>query len=148
MSKTCILCHIVFGTKSRKPTLPSLSKPELYSYITGIIKNKGCQLLAIDGMPDHIHLLIDLSPNECLKDVVRSIKQSSSIWIKEHCQKFPLFDGWGKGYYASSVSPKLKESCKDYIKNQQLHHGGEGFERELKYLIEKSGLEWYDNEWE
>ena len=147
MSKTCILCHIVFGTKKRKSTLPSLLKPKLYLYIAGIIKNKNCQLLAIGGMPDHIHLLVDLNPTVALSELVRATKQSSNGWIKENRSSFPWFEGWGKGYYASSVSPKLKSGCIDYIKGQELHHGGEGFVEELKYLIEKTGLEWYEDDW-
>lgn len=147
MSKTCILCHIVFGTKKRKSTVPTLSKPLLYPYISGIIKGKHCILLSINGMPDHIHLLIDLNPTVCLSELVRAVKQSSSNWIKERRHSFPLFEGWGKGYYAASVSPKLKEACKTYIHNQELHHGGEGFVNELKYLIENTGLQWYEDEW-
>ena len=148
MSKTCILCHIVFGTRKRKFTIPTLSKPNLYQYITGIIKAKNCSRIAINGMPDHIHVLVDLNPTVPLAEMVRSIKQSSSNWIKENGRLFPLFDGWGKGYYAASVSPKLKESCISYISGQELHHGGDGFVRELRFLIEKTGMEWYDEEWE
>ena len=148
MSKTCILCHIVFGTKKRKLTIPSLSKPELYRYIAGIVKEKKCRLLAINGMPDHVHMFIDLNPAVSLSEMVRSVKQSTSLWVKEHRASFPLFESWGKGYYASSVSPKLKESCMVYITDQERHHGGESFVNELKYLIEKTGMEWYDNEWD
>ena len=99
-------------------------------------------------MPDHIHLLIDLNPTVPLAELVRAVKQSSSGWMKEDRLSFPLFDGWGKGYFASSVSPSLEEVCKEYINSQELHHGGEGFVNELHYLIEKTGLQWYDEDWE
>ena len=148
MSKTCILCHLVFGTYKRKTTIPTLSKPILYPYISGIIKNKRCSLKAIGGMPDHIHILIDLNPSVPLAELVRAVKQSSSAWMKEDRLSFPMFTGWGKGYYASSVSPKLKDACIDYITNQELHHGGEGFLNELRYLIEKTGLQWYEDDWD
>ena len=147
MSKTCILCHVVFGTKNRIATIPSLSKPKLYPYIAGIIKNKVCKLIAIGGMPDHVHFLIDLSPIISMAELVRTVKQASSIWMKEDRNSFPLFDGWCKGYYAASVSPTLKEGCIAYINGQELHHGGESFVRELRYLIEKTGLEWYEDDW-
>ena len=148
MSKTCILCHIVFCTKKRKNTIPSLSKPLLYPYLAGIIKNKKSQLLAIGGMPDHIHFLIDLNPDLALSELVRALKQSSSMWMKQDRLSFPLFESWGKGYYAASVSPKLKDACKVYISNQELHHGGEGFLTELRRLIDNIGLQWYDQDWE
>lgn len=151
MSKTCILCHIVFGTKNRKPTIPPLTKGDLFRYITGIVKEKKCSLITINGMPEHIHMLIELHPSVPLAEIVRAVKQSSSTWIKQDrltWNKFPYFDSWGRGYYAASVSPKLKDECKNYIKNQELHHGGESFVNELRYLIEKTGLEWYESEWE
>lgn len=148
MSKTCILCHIVFGTKKRKPAIPSLSKPDLYRYIAGIIKGKNCNMITINGMPDHLHLLVDLHPSVPVAELVRAVKQSSTNMMKDNPSLFPWFEGWGRGYFASSVSPKLKEACKKYISEQEIHHGGEGFVIELRYLIEKNGLEWFPDEWE
>ena len=147
MSKTCILCHIVFSTKMRKSKIPTLSKQKLYAYIAGILKKKKCFIHALNGMPDHIHILLDLNPTEPLSEIVRTIKQSSSSWINENRESFPWFNGWGKGYFAASVSPNAKNACKEYISNQELHHGGKGFLNELQYLIERIGLKWFEDEW-
>ena len=77
---------------------------------------------------------------------MKKVKQSSSHWIKEN-RIFPEFDGWGKGYFAVSVSPKDKEICRQYILNQEEHHKSSEYVSELKSMIEDLGLQWYDEEW-
>lgn len=61
---TCrqIFYQIVFGTKSRKPTIAKAHDEELYRYMGGIIKNKNCKLCRINGSEDHIHIMSDLHP--------------------------------------------------------------------------------------
>ena len=147
MSKTRILIHLVFVTRNRYQTIPLLKRERVYSYITSIIKNNGCNPLAINGMSDHVHILINLNPNIALATLVQNIKGSSSKWMKGE-EDFIKFDGWGKGYFAASVSPTVFDSCKNYIQNQEIHHGGKALLEELKYLLEKSELKWYDDDWE
>ena len=55
----------------------------LYRYITGIITERGQKLLAINGMPDHVHLLIGLRPDMALSDLMREVKADSSEFINE-----------------------------------------------------------------
>ena len=97
MSKTQILLHIVFTTKYRLQTIPLLHKRELYRYIYGIIRNYHCHTLRINGMTEHVHILLDLNPTVALADLVKKIKQSSSVWMKIN-PYFNLFEGWNTGY--------------------------------------------------
>lgn len=60
-----IYIQLVFAVKGRKNFINSSWEEELYKYISGIIKNKEQKLLAINGMPDHIHILAGLKPS-CL----------------------------------------------------------------------------------
>ena len=62
-----IIYQIVFGTKHRKPTISEKHCEELYQYISGIIKNKGCKLYQINGTEDHLHIVSDLHPATGLK---------------------------------------------------------------------------------
>ena len=146
MSKTQILLHIVFTTKNRLQTIPLLHKRELDRYIYGIIRNNYCHTLRINGMTEHVHILLDLNPTIALADLVKIIKQSSSVWMKTN-PYFNLLEGWNTGYYASSISPGDKNGCIEYIKNQEEHHGGKGLLEELKELALEYHLEWDERDW-
>ena len=146
MSKTCILCHIVFPTKQRERTIELSRKKELYGYIWGIIKKRKCNVIRINGMQDHIHLLIDLHPSIALADLVKVIKQGSTNWLKEN-RIFPLFNGWATGYYASSVGIEAKESCRQYIINQEVHHQGIELRGEIENELKSHGMEWMEDDW-
>lgn len=141
MSKTVSLFHIVFNTKFRKPTIPMTNRRELYAYIFGVIKNNNCRLLRINGTVNHIHLLVNLSPSIALADFVALIKRSSSIWLKSN-PNFKNFDGWGREYFATSISMSESPGVIEYIKNQEEHHFGVTYEDELKIHISSAGMTW------
>ncbi len=143
MSAVCSLFHIVINTLRREMTLPDDVSEQLYRYIWSIVKSRNCRLLRINGIANHVHLLVELSPTVCLSDLVRDIKQGSSKWAKQQpC--FPLFRGWGKEYGAFSCSVRDKDSIVNYIINQREHHRVRTFEDEYRQMIERSGLEWND----
>ena len=146
MSKTQILCHIVFGTRLRRMTLVKEHRHELYKYIFGILDHLNCSLVRINGIEDHVHILMELHPTQALSEVVKKVKQSSSHWIRE-THVFADFDGWGSGYFAVSVSPADKESCRQYIINQAEHHRGEAYAEELREMLARHGMQWYEDEW-
>ena len=147
MSKTSLLCHIVFATKMRERTILMDKKRELYAYINGIIQKKHCQAIRINGMDDHIHILVDMHPTVAVADLVKIIKQSSSNWLRQNWL-FPMFMGWGKGYYAASIGIDGKEACRNYIINQEAHHQNENFMQEMEKAITETKLEWYEADWE
>ncbi|NDW13192.1 IS200/IS605 family transposase [Bacteroides sp. 214] len=135
-----ILYHIVFRTKNSERTLSQENISHLYKYIWGIISNKGCTLLRINGMEDHIHILSDLHPTVALSDYVKEIKTASSIWLKESGE-FPHFKGWGTGYCALTYAFRDKDIITQYIKNQQEHHQRETFQDELKRILVEERVE-------
>lgn len=73
-----IYIQVVFAVKGRESLIHEDWENDLFKYITGIVTNKGQKLLAINGMPDHIHILIGMNPNCCLSDLVREIKKASN----------------------------------------------------------------------
>ncbi len=139
MSKTSLLTHIVFCTKHRADTIAVAHRDELYRYIWGIIKNKGCYLYRISGTTNHLHMLIDIHPSVAVSDLVKTIKSESSQWLKNN-PNFPLFQGWGKEYFAGSVSYEGKDAVIDYIKSQMEHHGVTDFTSEMEAICVVHGL--------
>ena len=143
MSAVCSLFHIVINTLGREMTIPDVASNQLYRYISSIVMSRQCRMLRINGIGNHIHLLVELSPTVCLSDLVRDIKQGSSKWAKlQPC--FSQFKGWGKEYGAFSCSIRDKDRIINYIINQREHHKVTAFEDEYRQMIERSGLEWND----
>lgn len=113
---------------------------ELYKYITGIIRNKGQKMLAINGMPDHIHFFIGMKPSCCLSDLVREVKKSSTDFIKE--KKYSKFKfSWQGGYGAFSYSHSQIDTVIKYIVNQKEHHKKQTFRDEYLDFMKKFEIE-------
>ena len=147
MSKTRILVHIVFTTKHRTPTIPLSNKRRLYAYMHAIINNKKCTTLRINGTSDHVHILVNLHPSLAVADLVRDLKQSTSLWLKDDID-FKGFQGWNSGYYAASISSDAEEACINYIKNQEEHHKSKNFIQESKELAIEYMLDWEERDWD
>jgi len=80
---TQLYIHLVFAVGHRDRLIHHSFKDELMKYITGVIQNKGNKLLAINTMPDHIHLFFGLNPKNAISDLVKDIKVSSNDFINE-----------------------------------------------------------------
>jgi putative transposase len=136
---TQILYHIVFATKDRQRVLSPEKRQELYKCIWGILRNKDCHLYRIGGVEDHVHILTSLHPGVSLADLLKTIKVSTSMWIKEH-RLFPQFEGWQEGYSAFTDSIQEKDVLVKYIKGQEEHHRMRTFKEELTELLKQAGV--------
>jgi REP element-mobilizing transposase RayT len=135
-----IYIQIVFAVQGRASLIKPDWENELYKYITGIIQNKDQKLLAINGMPDHIHILIGMKPSCCLSDLVREIKKSSNKFIAEkNFTKYPF--AWQSGYGAFSYSHSSLDNVIAYINNQKEHHKVKLFKDEYKEFLTKFNIE-------
>ncbi|MFA6401737.1 MAG: IS200/IS605 family transposase [Salinivirgaceae bacterium] len=134
MSYTKLLYHIVIRTKYSRPTIPNEHADELYRYIWGYVKNKKSVLYRINGMPEHIHLFVQLHPTIAVSDFVRDLKTSSHAWL-DKAPNFPDFESWGKKYCALTYDVRDKDMIVYYIKNQRKHHGAEPFIEEFRRLL-------------
>ncbi len=141
MSKVSALYHIVINTKNREMTIPKAARTDLYKYISGIVTSKQSELIAIGGIENHVHMLINLSSTISLADFMKSLKQSSSVWMQDR-DSFPRFKGWGKEYFAFSVSYSAIGSVKSYIANQEEHHHRNSFDVELRDILSRLGEQW------
>ena len=138
-----IYIQIVFAVKGRESLISDSWEEELFKYITGIISNKGQKLLAINGMPDHIHFLMGMKPSCCLSDLVREIKKSSNEWVnKKELSKFKF--QWQEGYGAFSYSHSSLDNVIVYIQNQKEQHRRKSFREEYKEFLSRFQIDHKD----
>ena len=145
MSKVIALYHIVFGTKNRSMTITNDYRKDLYRFIWKILDNNNCYLYRIGVITNHLHMLINLDPKIALADIMRDIKGLSSKWLKEDI-RFPMFEGWGKEYFAATIGINEKNSVIEYINAQQSHHSVKSFDDEMKYMCEYNGFNLYEDD--
>ncbi|MBC3788845.1 IS200/IS605 family transposase [Spirosoma utsteinense] len=140
---TQIHIQLVFAVKNRAAVITPTWKYDLYSYMTGIIQNHSHKLLAINGMPDHIHILIGMRPTQSLSELMQQLKQESSKWINDKqltSSRFAWQEGYGAFSYGKSQLPNLIR----YIGNQEEHHKKQTFLTEYEQLLVIFGIDYDD----
>ncbi len=142
---TQIHLHLIFAVKYRTGIIQDNWKSELYKYITGIVQGNNHKLLIINGMPDHIHLLIGVRPVQSVSDLLQDIKGSSSKWINEKGFVKGKFE-WQDGYAAFSYGKSQIKDVIKYIENQEEHHRKRTFREEYLAFLNAFGVE-YDEKY-
>ncbi|MCM1517166.1 MAG: IS200/IS605 family transposase [Pseudoflavonifractor sp.] len=142
MSYVSSLYHVVFATRCRRPVIDNTYRDDLYRVMASIINDNGCKPLVINGVNDHVHIMLGLNPGVALSRLMRDLKSKSSVWVSKS-GFFPLFDGWEREYGAFSLSYSHKNAVYDYIMNQQRHHDTVTLDNELNRLVLKAGLTYY-----
>ncbi|MCI0360970.1 MAG: IS200/IS605 family transposase [Planctomycetaceae bacterium] len=137
---TNLLYHIVFSTKERRQLVTAAIEEDLHGYMGGIVKGLDGKLLEINGIPDHIHLLVKLPPKLALSDSVRDIKANSSKWLNERSRIYKF--AWQDGFAAFTVSESQVERVRGYIRNQKNRHKRMTFKDELLALLQKNRVEY------
>jgi len=138
-----IYIQVVFAVKGRNNLIHTQWEEDVYKYITGIVQNKGQKMLAINGMPDHIHFLIGMKPSCCLSDLVREIKKSSNSYIKEKNFVKSKFE-WQSGFGAFSYSRSALDNVIAYINRQKKHHKKQAFKEEYISFLQKFQVDYKD----
>jgi putative transposase len=139
-----IYIQIIFAVKGRANLIAISWESDLYKYITKIIQNKNQLVIAIGGMPDHIHILIALKPSCNLSDLVREIKKSTNEFINERKYVKGRFY-WQEGFGAFSHSSWDADKIKSYVLGQKAHHKKTSFEEEYYQLLETFKIEFQEN---
>jgi putative transposase len=138
---TQIYIHVVFAVKGRANPISTSHKEELYRYITGIVTNKEQKLIAINGMPDHVHILLGLKPTVTLSDLVRDIKANSSRFINEKRWMKGKFE-WQNGFGAFSCGHSQLDTVIQYIRNQEEHHRSKTFREEYVEFLDRYAVDY------
>ena len=136
--RNCV--HIIFSTKFRAPDLRSEIRPTLWKYITGIIRNKDMEPIAVGGYEDHCHVLVAIPSTITVSKAAQVIKTNSSKWLSETYPDLKNFQ-WQEGYSAFSVSSSVIPRVVEYIKNQEEHHKTKSFKDEYIGFLKLNNIE-------
>ena len=133
---TQLYIQFVFAVKHRHGLIHSEWRDDLYRYMTGIVQAQGHKLLAINGMPDHIHVFVGLNPKQSISDLMQDVKADSSKWINDKRLVLGRFE-WQTGYGAFSYGQSQIDNVVKYILNQEHHHRERTFLDEYRLLLKK-----------
>ncbi len=133
--------QVVFAVQNRESLIGSIWKNELYRYISGIIQNHQHKVIAINGMADHVLILIGLRPNQSISELMQKVKGDSSKWINQKGFVIGKFS-WQEGYGAFSYGKSQVDDVIEYIKKQEIHHQRKTFKEEYRQFLEKFAVDY------
>jgi len=116
--------HIVFTTKYGQQFITDELRPELHSYIIGVLSKVHSYTYELYANPDHIHILCTLSRTITMADLV-----AKSFY-------------WQDGYGIFSVSASKIAAVRKYIKNQPNHHKEVDYKDEFRLFLHENGIEY------
>jgi len=135
-----IWIHAIWATKERMPLLHQSIEQKVYQFISDQLREQGCPVRIINGMPDHIHCLFLLNPQKSIAEIIKQIKGSSSHYVNQE-NLIPDKFAWQTGYASYSVSESVKDKVYQYIKNQKAHHQKNTFQLEFDEFLKLHELE-------
>lgn len=138
---TQLYTQLVFAVKYRQALIRPDWEKHLYQYITGIVQNRRHKMMAINGMPDHIHIFVGMHPAESVSSLVQEIKKASSIFVKEKKFTSHRFQ-WQAGYGAFSYSKSHAHRVVNYVLKQKEHHYKKSFREEYLELLRAFEVEY------
>lgn len=136
-----IYLQYVFAVKGRQNLLQKPWREEVFKYISGIIKGKNQKPIIVNGVSDHVHVLVGLKPAMPIPDLIRDIKNNSSNFINENRWVKGKFS-WQEGYGVFSYSHSQIDSVYQYIANQEAHHREKTFKDEYIDFLKKFEIDY------
>ena len=130
-----IWIHAVWSTKERQPLMKAEVESQIFSFVSNQLKEIGCPVRIINGMPDHIHCLFLLNPQKSIAEIIKQIKGSSSHFVNQQNVLKEKF-AWQTGYAAFSVSESVMDKVFKYIENQKQHHQKRTFQSEYEEFLQ------------
>jgi len=140
---TQLYIQFIFAVQNRQCVIHPDWEIELYKYMTGIARNHEHKLIAINGMPDHVHVFVGFNPKESPSDCMKFIKKSSSEWINKQHLTSSRFS-WQEGFGAFSYGRSQIDAVYKYIENQNAHHQKKSFIIEYKAFLKVCDIN-FDN---
>ena len=115
--------HIVWCTKYRKKILENGLDDEIKNYLLRLAKEYEFTILAMEIMPDHVHILVDCKPQFNIPEMVKLLKSLTSRWFfKKHPEYHDILWGghlWNPSYCVVTVSDRSIAQVKEYIYTQK-----------------------------
>ncbi len=119
-----VYLHLVWTTWDRLPLIGAEHENALFDCLAQTATKHGCEVVAINGMADHVHLLLTLAPTQTVSTLVQQLKGASSHFMNHRFPDSPTFK-WRGSYAAFSVSRWDINKVAGYIRRQKDHHTGE-----------------------
>jgi putative transposase len=113
--------HLVWSTKGREPRLTSEVEPIVHDLLHAKAVGLGGQVFALNGVEDHIHLVVSIPPSLALARFIGQVKASASTrFNKAHLTQRPFF--WQEEYGAFTLDAKRLPDHVAYVRQQKEHH--------------------------
>ena len=115
--------HLVWVTKYRKPVFTGKIESDVREYLNETLKTLDMDVIAMEVMPDHIHLLVNCKPQLRLSDAIKILKGNTARWLFLSYPeiKNQLWGGhlWNPSYFVATVSDKSLKQVTEYINSQK-----------------------------
>lgn len=118
-SQTCLYVHLVWATHGRLPLITPAIRQRIYGVMQHHASKLRCDVIAIGGIEDHVHVLVRFGPTVLIADLVGRMKGASSYLAQ---QVLGHTFRWQRSYGAYSVSRFGVERVRSYVLNQEAHH--------------------------
>ena len=129
-----LFVHVICAVQGRQRLLAKPARKVLFAHMQKEAGEKGINVVAVNGVDDHMHLLLRLMPSQNIVQVVKSIRALSAGWLNENKLLAAEFQ-WEEGYFALSVSPSNVKQVKDFIEKQEEHHKTKTLDAELEAFV-------------
>lgn len=137
---TQIYVQLVFAVKNRETALRKEIRPNVFEYMSGILTNQKHKSIIINGLSNHVHILLGLNPSISVSDTVHEVKRSSTLFINRERLCVGRFS-WQEGYGAFSYSRSQISDIYNYIENQEETHKIKTFQKEYVQYLNKREME-------
>lgn len=130
-NKVYLFIHVICCIKNKEALLTKPVRTVLFAHIKKHGEENGIKALTVNGVEDHVHLLIQMMPAQNLSQIMKSIRTESAEWINESKFMKAWFE-WEDDFAALSVSPSTVKQTRDFIEKQEEHHKTKTLESELE----------------
>lgn len=113
--------HFVWSTKHRKPRLTSQVEPIIYGYLRSKAIGLGATVFALNGVADHVHMVVSVPPKMAVAKFVGQVKAvASTKFNRLGLSQEPFF--WQESYSVFSFDGKRLPNYIAYVERQKEHH--------------------------
>jgi putative transposase len=113
--------HVVWTPKYRRPVLIHGVDVQLKKILHGVATERRAEIIEIEIMPDHVHLLVEVDPQYGVHRLIRQMKGRSSRLLRQEFEwlrsRLPTL--WSNSYFVSTVGGAPLSIIKQYIENQK-----------------------------
>jgi REP element-mobilizing transposase RayT len=135
-NKLALYIHLVWATWDRLPLITPDIERRLHRNIESEARKQGCNVLAINGVQDHIHLLVSLPATVTIANLVKQVKGVSSHFVNETLKPAAQFK-WQASYGAFTVSRWDVDRIVAYIQRQKEHHAADTLLQDYDEMFEE-----------